>query len=107
MQAVEFIGQRPAIVREKADPVPDLSSDVSTLRKGERVLVYHRIGCGRCVECRAGSTNICQPEIFSFVQRHNLPLSQVITHRAQLADAPEMFRLADSATAGKIIFQFN
>ena len=31
----------------------------------------------------------------------------MITHRAQLADAPEMFRLADSATAGKIIFQFN
>jgi propanol-preferring alcohol dehydrogenase len=47
------------------------------------------------------------PEIFSFVQRHNVPLSSVITHRAQLADAPDMFRLADSATAGKIMFQFN
>jgi len=47
------------------------------------------------------------PEIFSFVQRHNLPLKGMITHRAQLADAPEMFRLADSATAGKIIFEFN
>jgi propanol-preferring alcohol dehydrogenase len=47
------------------------------------------------------------PEIFSFVQRHHLPLGSIITHRASLADAPDMFRLADSATAGKIIFQFD
>lgn len=46
------------------------------------------------------------PEIFSFVRRHQVPLSSIITHRARLADAPEMFRLADSATAGKIIFRF-
>jgi threonine dehydrogenase-like Zn-dependent dehydrogenase len=46
------------------------------------------------------------PEIFAFVQRHKVPLSSIITNRASLVDAPEMFRLADSATAGKIIFQF-
>jgi propanol-preferring alcohol dehydrogenase len=46
------------------------------------------------------------PEIFSFVQRHRVPLSRIITHRARLAEAPEMFRLADSATAGKVIFRF-
>jgi threonine dehydrogenase-like Zn-dependent dehydrogenase len=46
------------------------------------------------------------PEIFAFVQRHNVPLSSIITHRAHLSEAPEMFRLADSATAGKIIFWF-
>src|SRR5437667_1354192 len=109
MQAVEFIGQRQAIVHEKAEPIPqagevlirmrlaaicgsdlhgyrrprreddsagswtpghepcgevvDLGSDGSTLRQGERVLVYHRIGCGRCVECRTGSTNICQHRV--------------------------------------------
>jgi propanol-preferring alcohol dehydrogenase len=46
------------------------------------------------------------PEIFAFVQRHNVPLGSIITHRAHLSEAPEMFRLADSATAGKIIFAF-
>lgn len=45
------------------------------------------------------------PEIFSFVQRKNVPLSRIITHRAALEDAPAMFRLADSATVGKIIFR--
>jgi propanol-preferring alcohol dehydrogenase len=46
-------------------------------------------------------------EIFSFVEQHHLPLGNIITHRAALADAPDMFRLADSATAGKIVFQFD
>ena len=46
------------------------------------------------------------PEIFAFVQRHKIPLSSIITHQARLSDAPEMFRLADSATAGKIMFRF-
>lgn len=46
------------------------------------------------------------PEIFDFVQTHRVPLSNIITHRAPLEQAPEMFRLADSATTGKIIFRF-
>jgi propanol-preferring alcohol dehydrogenase len=108
MQAVKFVGQRQAIVREQARPVPQVGEvlirmhvaaicgsdlhayrhgrgntppgtwtpghepcgeivesapDVSTLRSGERVLVYHRIGCGRCLQCRTGSTNICQNRV--------------------------------------------
>jgi propanol-preferring alcohol dehydrogenase len=46
------------------------------------------------------------PEIFAFVQRKQVPLSAVITHRASLEDAPAMFQLADTATAGKIVFRF-
>lgn len=46
------------------------------------------------------------PEIFAFVQRHQIPLSRIITHHAPLADAPAMFRLADTATTGKIVFRF-
>lgn len=45
------------------------------------------------------------PEIFQFVQRHRVPLAKIITHHATLEDAPAMFRLADSATAGKIVFR--
>lgn len=46
------------------------------------------------------------PEIFAFVRRHRVPLAAVITHRASLEDAPAMFRLADTATTGKIVFRF-
>src|SRR5205814_8815652 len=46
------------------------------------------------------------PEIISFVHRRQVPPHRVITHRSPLSDAPAMFRLADSATAGKIVFQW-
>ncbi|HVC34145.1 MAG TPA: alcohol dehydrogenase catalytic domain-containing protein [Chloroflexota bacterium] len=46
------------------------------------------------------------PEIFAFVHRQQVPLAQIITHRVSIEDAPAMFRLADSATAGKIVFRF-
>ncbi len=44
------------------------------------------------------------PEIFGFVQRKRVPLSKIITHRVSITEAPAMFRLADTATAGKIVF---
>ncbi len=47
------------------------------------------------------------PEIFEFVRRKQVPLAKIITHRASLEDAPSMFKLADSAKAGKIIFRFD
>src|SRR5438132_1547954 len=108
MQAVQFLGDRQAIVREKPVPSPqpgevlvrmraaaicgsdlhgyrhplanpdvtswtpghepcgevvELAPDVRNIQTGARVLVYHRIGCGSCVECRSGSTNICQNRV--------------------------------------------
>lgn len=47
------------------------------------------------------------PEIIGFVRRQNVPLAKIITHRASLEAATEMFQLADSARAGKIIFRFD
>lgn len=44
------------------------------------------------------------PEIIRFVQRARVPLDQIITHRFPLVEAPAAFRLADSATTGKIAF---
>src|SRR5216683_7386423 len=105
MQAVQFLGDRQAIVHEKPDPIPqpgevlvrmraaaicgsdlhgyrrppaasppskwtpghepcgevvELGREVQTVQSGERVLVYHRMGCGRCLQCRTGNSNICQ-----------------------------------------------
>jgi threonine dehydrogenase-like Zn-dependent dehydrogenase len=105
VQAVQFLGDRQAIVREKPDPRPgpgevllrmraaaicgsdlhryrpprgdrplsdlvpghepcgevaELGLGVSGLQVGDRVLVYHRVGCGQCVQCRTGNSNICQ-----------------------------------------------
>jgi (R,R)-butanediol dehydrogenase/meso-butanediol dehydrogenase/diacetyl reductase len=45
-------------------------------------------------------------EIWDFVRRHHLSLSSVITHYFTLEQAPEAFRTADSATAGKVCFRF-
>ncbi|HEY3107427.1 MAG TPA: alcohol dehydrogenase catalytic domain-containing protein, partial [Chloroflexota bacterium] len=39
--------------------VSELGPGVTDLRVGERVLVYHRVGCGVCQQCRTGNTNIC------------------------------------------------
>jgi propanol-preferring alcohol dehydrogenase len=43
-------------------------------------------------------------DIIRFIQTHRLPLERMITHRLALQDAPEAFRVADSATAGKVLF---
>ncbi len=45
---------------EPTGEVVELGPDVHDLRVGDRVLVYHRVGCGRCVQCRTGNSNICQ-----------------------------------------------
>ena len=47
------------------------------------------------------------PEIVGFVRRQGVPLAEIITHRFPLADAPAAFRLADSATTGKIVFAWD
>jgi propanol-preferring alcohol dehydrogenase len=44
------------------------------------------------------------PEIIGFVQRRAVPLDRIVTDRVPLAEAPAAFRLADSATTGKIVF---
>jgi propanol-preferring alcohol dehydrogenase len=44
------------------------------------------------------------PEIIGFVRRRGVPLERIITHRVPLSEAPAAFRLADSATTGKIVF---
>src|SRR5205085_9290324 len=48
---------------EPCGEVAELGPEVTTRRTGDRVLVYHRIGCGQCVQCRTGSTNICQNRV--------------------------------------------
>jgi propanol-preferring alcohol dehydrogenase len=47
------------------------------------------------------------PEIIRFVQRQQVPLDQIITHRFPLTEAPAAFQLADSATTGKIVFTWD
>ena len=41
------------------DIVGTLQTSAHGLRKGERVLVYPGISCGRCAQCRAGLENLC------------------------------------------------
>jgi threonine dehydrogenase-like Zn-dependent dehydrogenase len=44
---------------EPVGVIESLGPGVDTLRVGQRVLVYHRVGCGVCKQCRTGNTNIC------------------------------------------------
>ncbi len=46
------------------------------------------------------------PEIFEFVRRHQLSLSSVISQYFPLEQGPEAFKIAESATTGKICFTF-
>lgn len=46
-------------------------------------------------------------EIWRFLRRHGIAPSQVVTHRFPVDQAAEAFRLADTATAGKVCFAFD
>ncbi|HLZ10062.1 MAG TPA: alcohol dehydrogenase catalytic domain-containing protein [Chloroflexota bacterium] len=46
-------------------------------------------------------------EIYSFVRRHKVPLSSVVSHYFSLEDGPKAFEVADTATAGKVCFTFD
>lgn len=45
-------------------------------------------------------------EICDFLRRHQLSLESVVTHYFSLEAAAEAYRVADSATAGKVCFRF-
>ena len=45
-------------------------------------------------------------EIVGFVRRGKVPIKKVITHELGIEDGPRAFQLAESASAGKIVFRF-
>jgi threonine dehydrogenase-like Zn-dependent dehydrogenase len=47
------------------------------------------------------------PEICRFIRDHNLKLDVVVSHTFPLEQGPEAFRVAESATAGKVMFRFD
>jgi threonine dehydrogenase-like Zn-dependent dehydrogenase len=46
-------------------------------------------------------------EMWEFFRRHGIAPSQVVTHRFGIEQGAEAFRLADSATSGKVCFSFD
>jgi threonine dehydrogenase-like Zn-dependent dehydrogenase len=46
-------------------------------------------------------------EMWRFFRRHAIAPSQVVTHRFPIQDGSEAFRLADTATTGKVCFAFS
>lgn len=60
---VDGTRQRPlpvVIGHEAAGVVEELGAGVQDLRPGDHVVTVFAGGCGRCRQCRAGRTNICQ-----------------------------------------------
>jgi propanol-preferring alcohol dehydrogenase len=45
-------------------------------------------------------------ELAAFLVRHQIPLEAMVTHRFSIEDAPEAFRLADTARTGKVVFEW-
>ena len=46
-------------------------------------------------------------EMWRFFRRHNIAPSQVVTHRFPIEQGAEAFRLADTATTGKVCLAFD
>ena len=46
-------------------------------------------------------------DLLDFMRRHRLPVKDVIVQRCRIDDAVEAFKLADSATTGKIMFEWD
>ena len=46
-------------------------------------------------------------DLLDFMRRHELPVKEVISQRCRIDDAVEAFKLADSATTGKIMFEWD
>ena len=44
---------------EPCGVVEDVGAGVLTVRPGDRVVIYHMFGCGRCVHCRVGDFRQC------------------------------------------------
>lgn len=57
----EWAQQRKGMIsgHEPAGVVADLGRNVDHLALGDRVCVYHRIGCGHCMSCRSGNAAFC------------------------------------------------
>jgi len=45
-------------------------------------------------------------DLAAFLVRHKLPLEAMVTHRFAIEEAPEAFRLADTARTGKVVFEW-
>ena len=46
-------------------------------------------------------------DLLDFMRRHELPVKEVIVQRCRIDDAVEAFKLADTATTGKIMFEWD
>jgi threonine dehydrogenase-like Zn-dependent dehydrogenase len=77
---------------------------------GEQVRANYPEGADKLLDA-SGATlahqAIPSDEIWQFCRRHAIAPSQVVTHRFGIERGAEAFRLADTATTGKVCFSFD
>ena len=59
---LEGLGARASVIggHEPCGEVVELGPEVRSLRIGDRVMVHHYSGCGRCEHCLSGWAQLCQ-----------------------------------------------
>ena len=69
--------------------------------------LLHAVGAGPVVVFGTSAFPTSQyDEIWRFMRRHRIAPSRVVTHRFAIEDGAEAFRIADTATTGKVCFAF-
>lgn len=86
---------------EMAGEVARIGSGVTSVKPGERVLVYYYVGCGACHWCRTGQENLCEALVaeYGFVSDGGLAEYVKVPAR-NLVKLPAGLSYEEAATLG-------
>ena len=68
--------------------IAEVGPDVDHLSVGDRVCVYHRVGCGHCKDCRSGNAAFCAEERGAFGRTQDGSHADYMLTDARLLPAP-------------------
>ncbi len=86
---------------EMAGEVAKVGPAVTSVRTGDRVIVYYYLGCGACHWCRTGQENLCDALVAEYGFVSDGGLAEYVKVRARnLVKLPANLSFEDAATLG-------
>ncbi len=86
---------------EIAGEVAELGPGVTSVRPGDRVIVYYYVGCGVCHWCRTGQENLCDALVAEYGFVSDGGLAEYVKAPARnLVKLPDSLPFEDAATLG-------